>query len=120
MSWSAFTEWFFSLGAEYGVDPLIFGALNLGAIPFFWLSVAWFVRNKRQEKPVTLPILATGLCVLSSYIYLFVAGENLPVWVYILVLLLLSYSIYSAARTLGKRATDTTPKDNPPKAERSS
>jgi hypothetical protein len=54
MSWSAFTEWFFCLGADYGVDPIIFGTLNLGAIPFFWLSVAWFVRNKRQKKSVIL------------------------------------------------------------------
>jgi hypothetical protein len=53
---------------------------------------------------MTLPIIATGLCVLSSYIYLFVAGENLPTWVYVLAVSVLGYSIYSASRTLGKRA----------------
>ena len=107
MSWSTFSEWFFSLGAEYGVDPLIFGVLNLGAIPFFWLSVTWFVRNQRRGKPVALPILATGLCVLSSYIYLFVAGENLPVWVYVLAASLLGYSLYSAIETMRSRAVGT-------------
>ena len=109
MSWSTFSEWFFNLSAEYGVDPLIFGALNLGAIPFFWISVAWFVRNQRRGKPVALPILATGLCVLSSYIYLFVAGENLPVWIYVLAASLLSYSLYSAINTVRNRAVRAQP-----------
>lgn len=112
MSWSTFSEWFLSLGAEYGVDPVIFGALNLGAIPFFWLSVVWFVRNQRRGKPVVLPVLATGACVLSSYLYLFVAGENLPTWVYAIAASLLGYSLYSAIATLRNRAVEAPHEDD--------
>jgi len=103
MTWDAFSDWFFSLGAQYGVDPVIFGAINLGAIPFFWASVAWLVRNRRRGRPVVLPVLAMGGCVLSSYVYLFVAGENLPVWVYALAIGLLGYSASSAVRTVRQR-----------------
>ena len=46
--WTAFQDWFFSLGEQYGVDPIIFGSISVGAIPFFWASVAWLVRNLRQ------------------------------------------------------------------------
>ena len=103
--WSALKSWFFGLGAEYGVNPLIFGGISVGAIPFFWLSVAWLVRNLRRGRSPFLPVLATSLCVLSAYIYLFIAGENLPLWVYALVIGLLGYSAYSTVQTVRTRAT---------------
>lgn len=106
MWWDSLKEWFLSLGAEYGVDPIIFGSISIGAIPFFWLSVAWLVRNLRSGKPIFLPVLATSLCVLSAYIYLFIAGENLPVWVYAFVAALIGYSAYSTVTTVRKQTTD--------------
>ena len=36
MSWEAIQNWFLGLGAEYGVNPFIFGAIYVGAIPFFF------------------------------------------------------------------------------------
>ena len=114
--WPAFKDWFFSLGAQYGVDPIIFGSISVGAIPFFWLSVAWLVRNLRRGKSPFLPILATSLCVLSAYIYLFIAGENLPLWVYALVLGLIGYSAYSTVQTVQEKAAEPSAKANPDEA----
>ena len=105
--WSALTEWFLGLGEQYGVNPIIFGSISVGAIPFFWLSVAWLVRNLRQGRSPFLPVLATSLCVLSAYIYLFIAGENLPLWVYALVVGLIGYSAYSTVQTVRKKAVET-------------
>ena len=107
--WTAFKDWFFSLGAQYGVDPVIFGSISVGAIPFFWLSVAWLVRNLRQGRSPFLPVVATSLCVLSAYIYLFIAGENLPYWVYALVVGLIGYSAYSTVQTVREKTTDGEP-----------
>ena len=107
--WATFKEWFFSLGAQYGVDPLIFGSISLGAIPFFWGSVAWLVRNLRQGRSPFLPVVATSLCVLSAYIYLFIAGENLPYWVYALVIGLIGYSAYSTLQTVRQKTASTEP-----------
>jgi hypothetical protein len=104
--WSAVTDWFFGLGEQYGVNPLIFGGISVGAVPFFWLSVAWLVRNLRRGRSPFLPILATSLCVLSAYIYLFVAGENLPLWVYALVVALLGYSAYSTVQAVRTKTTE--------------
>jgi len=105
--WIAFKEWFFSLGEQYGVDPIIFGSISVGAIPFFWLSVAWLVRNLRQGRSPFLPVVATSLCVLSAYIYLFIAGENLPLWVYALVIGLIGYSAYSTVQTVREKTSET-------------
>jgi hypothetical protein len=105
--WTAVKEWFFSLGAHHGVNPIIFGSISVGAIPFFWLSVAWLVRNLRVGDSPFLPIVATSLCVLSAYLYLFIAGENLPLWVYALVVGLIGYSAYSTVQTVRQKTTAT-------------
>jgi hypothetical protein len=119
--WTAAKEWFFSLGAQYGVNPLIFGGISVGAIPFFWLSVAWLVRNLRKGRSPFLPVMATSLCVLSAYIYLFIAGENLPYWVYALVIGLLGYSAYSTVQTVRKKtSSDEASAPDPDPAEASS
>jgi ABC-type Co2+ transport system permease subunit len=101
--WPALKEWFFGLGEQYGVNPIIFGSISVGAIPFFWASVAWLVRNLRQGKSPFLPVVATSLCVLSAYIYLFIAGENLPLWVYALVIGLIGYSAYSTVTSVRQK-----------------
>jgi hypothetical protein len=114
--WVAFKDWFFSLGAQYGVNPVIFGSISVGAIPFFWASVAWLVQNLRQGRSPSLPVVATSLCVLSAYIYLFIAGENLPLWVYALAVGLLGYSAYSTIRTVREKTASgaaSTPDPDP-------
>jgi O-antigen/teichoic acid export membrane protein len=88
-------EWLMGLSENYNVNPYIFGGIYVGAIPFFTLSVAWIIRNKRKGKPITLPIISTGFFLSSAYLYLMIAGENVPIWVYILIIGLLGYGIYS-------------------------
>ncbi len=88
-------EWLMGLSENYNVNPYIFAGIYVGAIPFFTLSVAWILRNKRQAKSITLPVLSTGFFLSSAYIYLMIAGENVPGWVYVLIVSLLVYGIYS-------------------------
>lgn len=107
--WPTIKEWFLGLGEQYGVDPIIFGSISVGAIPFFWLSVAWLVRNLRRGRSPFLPIIATSLCVLSAYIYLFIAGENLPLWVYAFVVALIGYSAHSTLRTVQEKTMAVDP-----------
>ncbi len=103
------TTWFFGLGEAYGVDPLIFGAIYVGAIPLFALSVAWLVRNVRQKKSPVVPALAAGVCFVSAYVYLLVAGENVPLWVYGAVVILVVGGAWSAVRSVrGKIAAAKT------------
>ncbi|MCH2451335.1 MAG: hypothetical protein MK198_14505 [Gracilimonas sp.] len=53
-------ECLMGLSENYNVNPYIFGGIYVGAIPFFTLSVAWIIRNKRKGKPITLPVISTG------------------------------------------------------------
>jgi len=56
----SFKQWFFSLGPRYGVNPIIFGIIYVGAMPFFTLSVAWLIRNLRQRKSIVVPVLCAS------------------------------------------------------------
>lgn len=87
-------DWIFGLGDAYGVNPIVFGAIYVGATPLFALSLAWLVRNIRQGASLLLPVLATGLCGVSTYLYVLLVGENLPVWVYGGIGLLIAYGAY--------------------------
>lgn len=95
MSIEAIHDWILALSENYSVNPYIFASIYVGAIPFFTVSVAWIIRNKRKRKPLVLPILSTGLCLSSAYIYIMIAGENVPWWVYGIIAILLVYGIFT-------------------------
>jgi hypothetical protein len=74
--------WFMSLDDRYGVDPAVFAVIYLGATPFFFASLAWVARNYRSRKSLALPTAFAALFFMSSYLYVAVAGDNLPGWLY--------------------------------------
>ena len=96
-----------ALGARHGVDPVVFAAIYIGAIPFFLLFSGLAVRRLRAGQPAALWIVAAGLCFVSAYIYLAAAGRGIPVWVWLLLAALVSYGVWravrSAQRQLGRR-----------------
>lgn len=98
MSWETIQNWFLSLGMEYGVNPIIFGAIYVGAIPFFSLSIGWLIRNYRKDKSIVLPALSAMFFFISAYIYLIFAGKNVPWWVYGVVVLLIIIGAYSTVK----------------------
>ncbi|MEM6782934.1 MAG: hypothetical protein AAF624_04270 [Bacteroidota bacterium] len=93
-------DWFFGLGEQYGVNPLLFGAIYVGAIPFFTLSVAWLVRNVRRGTSPVAPALAATFFFISAYLYLIVAGQNVPAWVYAVVVGLVVVGGYSTFKSV--------------------
>ena len=104
--WETFTEWFLSLGDQYGVNPIIFGSIYVGAIPFFTVSVARLVRNLRRKQSIVLPALSASFFFVSAYLYLLVAGRNIPVWVYGFIAVMIAYGVYS---TINKIRTQVEP-----------
>lgn len=96
------SNWFFGLGENYGVNPLIFGAIYVGAIPFFSISVGWLIRNYRKGKSIVLPALCAMFFFISAYIYLIFAGKNVPYWVYAAVVVMLLFGAYSTLKKIRK------------------
>ena len=95
MNIDSLLNWFLGLGETYGVDPIIFGIIYVGAIPLFWVALVWLARSIKHKKSIVAPVLLAGSCAVSSYVYLIIAGENVPVWVYILISVIISYALYA-------------------------
>ncbi len=104
MLWADVSRWFWSLGPTYGVDPLVFGAIYVGAIPFFLASIAWLVRRLRSGGPIVVPILCAGFCFVSAYLYLAVVGRGVPLWVWALLALLIGFGAISTVRDVRRKA----------------
>lgn len=94
----AINDWILGLGAEYGVNPYIFAAIYVGAIPFFLASITWLVARARAHRSTVVPTLCAGFCFVSAYIYLAIAGENIPLWVWIFLGVLVVYGAWSTVR----------------------
>jgi hypothetical protein len=117
MDWHVLQDWFLGLGDQYGVDPIIFGSIYVGAIPFFTLSVAWLVRNLRRKKPIVGPVLAASFFFVSAYLYLIIAGRNIPAWVYAFIAVMVLFGAHSTYMKIRRRAAETeapAPEPQPP------
>jgi hypothetical protein len=106
-AWQVIKDWFFVLGERYNVNPILFGSIYVGAIPFFTLSIAWLVRNYRQRKSIVLPALCASFCFVSAYLYLIIAGQNVPFWVYGLVLAMIVAGAISTIRKVREKIQNT-------------
>ena len=95
--------WFLGLGENYGVNPIIFGSIYVGAIPFFTLSIGWLVKNVKKQKSIILPIFSASFCFVSAYLYLIIVGKNVPVWVYLFVIIMIIFGAYSAVYKVQKQ-----------------
>jgi hypothetical protein len=96
-------SWFFGLGEKYGVNPVVFGSIYVGAIPFFMASVTWLVQSYRKNKSIVLPALSAIGCFISAYVYLIIVGKNVPWWVYGIVILMVLYGAWSTFISIRKK-----------------
>ena len=96
-------DWYTSLGPKYGVDPVVFAAIYIGAIPVFVGSSAWLARAIVKKRGVVLPLTSTALSFVSAYIYLLFAGKNVPVWVYLVIAVVVVVGAASALRSIRRR-----------------
>ncbi|HEX8278810.1 MAG TPA: hypothetical protein VF540_08945 [Segetibacter sp.] len=104
--WETIKHWFLSLGENYGVNPYIFGGIYVGAIPFFFICLSWTIKNIKQKRSFVLPLLLTGLFFISAYLYLIIAGKNIPVWVYIFIGVMILYGVYSTAKKVKDKSNN--------------
>ncbi len=100
--WEIFKEWFLSLGEKYNVNPYIFGGIYIGAIPFFFLFLSRTIKNIKNKKSFVVPLLLASFCFISAYLYLLIAGRNIPLWVYIFIGVMIAYGIYSTISKVKK------------------
>ena len=90
--------WILAQGAQYNVNPYIFGAIYVGAIPFFLASIAWLVKRARAGRSTLVPTMLAGFFFVSAYLYLALFGQDIPVWVWIFLAALVAYGAWAQVR----------------------
>ncbi|MEM9809941.1 MAG: hypothetical protein AAF788_01835 [Pseudomonadota bacterium] len=94
------------LSETYSVNPVIFGVLYVGGIPLFLGVLGWLANRARQKKSVTVQAMLLLYLAVQPYLYVAIFGENLPSWVYIVIVALIGYGIYSTVKTVRKRKAE--------------
>ncbi len=90
-------------GRNYGVNPVVFADIYIGAIPFFLFFTTAAVRRIRQGRAASLFIMAASLCFISAYLYLAINGHGIPVWVWCVLGGVVAYGGWSAVRNFRKK-----------------
>jgi len=101
--WDDLTTWLMSLGDEYGVDPVVYAVIYVASAPLFFGSMAWLIRSLRRGTSFVLPAISTAFFFSAPTIYVFIAGRNLPSWVYALLIGLAIFGSISAVRRIRAR-----------------
>jgi hypothetical protein len=93
----------------YHVNPVVFLILYLGAVPFFYLSIFFVLREvvrlRKTGRRLTLNTLADDRTLdvwfivfvvanVLPYVYIAIWGRNVPLWVWIPILLVIAYAAY--------------------------
>lgn len=102
-------DWLLRLGEDYGVDPVIYAVIYVGALPFFLASLAWLVRRLRRRGHLAVPLVLTTFFFLAPTLYVFVAGRNLPAWVYAVLIGLAVIGAVATARKVRSRLREPAP-----------
>jgi hypothetical protein len=99
--WDDMLAWLGSLGEDYGVDPLIYAILYVGCAPLFFGSLAWLIRSIRRRESLLAPAISAAFFFSLPTLYVFVAGRNLPSWVYAVLIGLAIIGAISVMRRIG-------------------
>ena len=91
------------IGAQYGVNPLLFAVLYLAHHPLFWGTMAWLAARVRAKKP-SAGVVALGVFFwFLPYTYVFVFGRGLPWWIYALAAAAIAVGGVHALRVIRQR-----------------
>lgn len=98
-------DWLANIEKTYSVDPIIFAVLYFGTfIPcwYFVFKIIGAIKKKNIDKLIIYSLIELFLLVLP-FLYILIWGRNLPVWVYIILVLLIVISAISAFRAISKK-----------------
>lgn len=92
-----------ALGAQHGVNPVVFAVLYLAHHPLFWGTMAWLAASVKKKKPIR-GIIALGIFFwLLPYLYVFAFGHGLPWWIYVVVSIVIAIGGGHVLREIRRR-----------------
>ena len=102
-------EYITQIGTEHNVNPVVFAVLYVVTIPTYLGSMAWAVRNKRNGKEITIPVISTLINFILPAMYILIFGRGVAWWVYLIIAFIILYGGFSALRKLNSKLRKPTP-----------
>ncbi len=89
---------------NYGVNPVVFLAIYLASVPFFYYSLFRMIRALARRLGKEAMLWSTiFLCAnVAPFLYVLFFGRNIPWWVYGIFVLLIGQGIFSVVMKLRK------------------
>ena len=100
-----FIDWVVDLGDKHGVNPVVIFCLYLCSKVCLFSCLGWVVNNIRLKRPFQVPLLLAGIAFCIPYTYLIIVGRNIPVWVYVVIVLVFSFGAYSVWKKVSVKIT---------------
>ncbi|WP_158796116.1 hypothetical protein [Pedobacter sp. L105] len=88
-------DYLFHQANLHQLNPWLFGAFYLLSKILFLSFLGWAIKNLRQKTSVLLPLLLAALGYSIPYLYLIIAGKNIPFWIYLVISLIYLFSAWS-------------------------
>jgi len=108
-------NWIIALGDKHDVDPLLLGSLYLVSKLSFFTFIGLLLRNLRAKKPIITIVLFAAVSFSLPYMYLIIAGRNIPVWVYVFIGCMFIYGGYSIWKKVTEKPALQIPGPGPEK-----
>ncbi|MBB5636416.1 hypothetical protein HDE68_002317 [Pedobacter cryoconitis] len=88
-------DYLFHQAYLHQVNPWLFGVLYLLSKILFLTFIGQAIKKLRKKKSVLLPLLFAALGYSLPYLYLIIAGKNIPVWIYLVISVIYVFSGWS-------------------------
>lgn len=91
------------IAQAHEVSPLLFILIYAISTGPFLLVSGWLLHHIRRQRPLEALVFLWALFYSAPYLYVLIAGRNLPVWVYLFVAGLVVGGLTLAGRGLMRR-----------------
>lgn len=91
-------DWVVDLGDKHGVDPLLIFCLYLCSKVSLFTFLGWALNNIRLKKPFVTQLLFAGISFCIPYTYVMIVGRNIAPWVYVVIVSIFLFGVYSIWR----------------------
>ena len=105
--WQNIYDYYFVISTKYAVKPIVFISIHAVCTPLLVMNIWWLLRSKRLGKPIIAPLLCTIVLYNIANVYLVIVGRNIPLYIYLMLIVFTLYSGYISVMKLREKLANT-------------
>jgi Na+/melibiose symporter-like transporter len=105
--WQNIYDYYFEISTKYAVNPIVFISIHAVCTPLLILVIWWLLRTKKLGKPIIAPLLCAIVLYNIANVYLVIVGRNIPLYIYLMLILFTLYSGYISVSKIREKLADT-------------